>query len=185
MDLGATTVGQLEATTRHIQDLLAPAGVRVSGTTVAAGSGGPVDGVRVVLMAVDSRRPGSTHAVGGVAQRENGRQLTVWIFPPVVAGGLGLELARQPLWSAVQKLQFSRALAVVVLHELAHALVGAGHRPAGLMSPSLRRTRLLDPRLVVDADLHPAFRAAVARLEAEAADAAREEALTRVAASSR
>ncbi len=136
-------------------------------------------------MAVRLPPPGIHARRRGVARVENGRQLTVWIFPPVVAGGLGLDLAGQPLWSAIQKLQFSRALAVVVLHELAHALVGAGHRPAGLMSPSLRRTRLLDPRLAVDADLQPAFRAAVARLEAEAAAAAREEALTRVAASSR
>jgi hypothetical protein len=33
------------------------------------------------------------------------------------------------------------------------------------MSPQLRREQLLDPKLVVDADLHPALLAGVARLE--------------------
>jgi hypothetical protein len=53
------------------------------------------------------------------------------------------------------------------------------------MSARLGRAQLLDPRLVVDADLHPVFRAAVARLAAEAANAAENEALMQVAASVR
>jgi hypothetical protein len=141
-------------------------------------------GVYVVLMPFDPSRP-RTQPVGGVARRENGRQLTVWAFPPWVAGGLGLDLGQASRWTARQRLQFQRAMAVVVVHELAHALAGAGHRPDGLMSARLGRAQLLDPRLVVDADLHPVFRAAVARLAAEAANAAENEALMQVAASVR
>jgi hypothetical protein len=70
-------------------------------------------------------------------------------------------------WAPVSQLHFQRALAVVVVHEMAHALAGASHRPVGLMSTSLARVGLLNPRLALDADIGPAFLAAVARLEAE------------------
>jgi hypothetical protein len=115
-------------------------------------------------MPFDPSRP-RTQPVGGVARAENGRQLTVWAFPPWVAGGLGLDLGQASRWTVRQRLQFQRAMAVVVVHELAHALAGAGHRPHGLMSAQLRRERLVDPKLVVDADLRPAFLAGVARLQ--------------------
>jgi hypothetical protein len=59
-------------------------------------------------------------------------------------------------------------MAVVVVHELAHALAGAQHRPDGLMSARLCRAQFLDPKLVVDADLFPAFLAGVAAIRAAA-----------------
>jgi hypothetical protein len=186
IDLSETAPEFLRVATLQVRGLLAPVGLRVSGRSVtAAGSAGPPGGVRVVLMDSDPSRRGDAHPVGGAARTDYGPQPTVWVFPAIVAGGLSLDLGRQPLWTAVQKLQFCRALAVVVLHELAHALVGAAHRPHGLMSATLNRSSLLDPRLTVDADLHPALRAAVARLEAAAAHAAAAEALPRVAASIR
>jgi hypothetical protein len=174
VDLCDTAPKLLWGARRQVQDLLLPAGLRVSARSVtAAASFGPPVGVRVVLLGSDPSRRGDARPVAGAARTEYDRQLAVWVFPPAVAGGLGLDIGREPLWTAIQKLQFSRALAVVVLHELAHALVGAKHRPHGLMSARLDRSSLLDPRLTVDADLHPALRAAVAaRLGADPADAA-------------
>ena len=167
VDLCDTAPGLRHGTLREIQGLLEPAGVQVKGETATPGEGELRGGVYMVLMPFDPSRP-RTHPVGGVARRENGRQLTVWAFPPWVAGGLGLDLGQTSRWTHRQRQQFQRAMAVVVVHELAHALAGASHRPHGLMSPRLRREQLLDPKLVVDADLHAAFLAGVARLNAAA-----------------
>ena len=163
-DLCDTPPELRHGTLREIQGLLEPAGVRVTGKTAFPGESEPTGGVYVVLMPFDPSRT-RTQPVGGVARRENGRQLTVWAFPPWVAGGLGLDLGQTSRWTFRQRVQFERAMAVVVVHELAHALAGAAHRPDGLMSAQLRRERLLDPKLVVDTDLHPALVAGVARLE--------------------
>jgi len=163
-DLCDTPPELRHGTLREIQGLLEPAGVRVTGKTAFPGESEPTGGVYVVLMPFDPSRT-RTQPVGGVARRENGRQLTVWAFPPWVAGGLGLDLGQTSRWTFRQRVQFERAMAVVVVHEIAHALAGAAHRPDGLMSAQLRRERLLDPKLVVDTDLHPALVAGVARLE--------------------
>jgi hypothetical protein len=85
-----------------------------------------------------------------------------------VAGGLGLDLGQASRWTHRNRLQFQRAMAVVVVHELAHAIAGASHRPDGLMSARLGREQLLDPKLVLDADLHPAFRSGAAAIRAAA-----------------
>ena len=154
-------------TLREIQGLLEPAGMRVTGRTASPAENQATGGVFVVLMPFDPSRP-RTHPSAGVARRENGRQLTVWAFPPWVAGGLGLDLGQASRWTFRQRVQFERAMAVVVVHELAHALAGAEHRPDGLMSARLGRAQLLDPTLFVDADLHPAFRAGVAAIRAAA-----------------
>jgi len=166
-DLCDTPPGLRHGTLRAIQGLLEPAGVTVTGQTAFPGEDEASGGVYVVLMPFDPSRP-RTQPVGGVARRENGRQLTVWAFPPWVAGGLGLDLSDASRWTARQRLQFQRAMAVVVVHELAHVLAGASHRPVGLMSARLGREQLLDPRLSVDADLHPALVAGVSALPAAA-----------------
>ena len=163
-DLCDTPPELRHGTLRAIQSLLEPAGMTVTGRTAFPGEDEASGGVYVVLMPFDPSRP-RTQPVGGVARRENGRQLTVWAFPPWVAGGLGLDLGQTSRWTARQRLQFQRAMAVVVVHELAHALAGAEHRPDGLMSARLGREQLLDPTLVVDANLNPALVAGVARLE--------------------
>jgi hypothetical protein len=181
VDLCDTAPELRHGTLRAIQALLEPVGVRVTGRTAFPGEDEASGRVYVVLMPFDPSRA-RTQPVGGVARRETGRQLTVWAFPPWVAGGLGLDLGQASRWTFRQRVQFERAMAVVVVHELAHALAGAEHRPSGLMSPSLQRTHLLDPRLALDADLHPAFRAAAARLESGAAT---DETPTQLAASPR
>lgn len=160
-DLCETPPELRHGTLRAIQGLLEPAGMKVTGRTAFPGRDEASGGVYVVLMPFDPSRP-RTQPVGGVARRENGRQLTVWAFPPCVAGGLGLDLGQASRWTARQRLQFERAMAVIVVHELVHALAGAGHRSYGLMSARLGRQQLLDSRLVVDADLHPALLAGVA-----------------------
>jgi len=149
---------------REIQALLEPTGLKVTGRTAAPAKDRATGGAYVVFMPFDPSRP-RTQPVGGVARRENGRQLTVWAFPPWVAGGLGLDLGQTSRWTHRHRQQFQRALAVVVVHELAHAIAGAAHRPEGLMSAQLRRERLLDPKLVVDADLFASFLVGVAGLE--------------------
>jgi hypothetical protein len=164
VDLCDTAPELRHGTLREIQVLLAPVGIEVKGDTAAPGEDEASGGAYVVLMPFDPSRP-RTQPVGGVARRENGRQLTVWVFPPFVAGGLGLDFGQTSRWTHRHRQQFQRALAVVVVHELGHALAGAQHRPDGLMSTRLRRERLLDPKLVVDADLHAAFLAGVAGLE--------------------
>ncbi len=169
VDLCDTAPELRHGTLREIQALLEPAGIRVTGRKAFPGEDQASGGVYVVLMPFDPSRP-RMQPVGGVARRENGRQLTVWAFPPWVAGGLGLDLGQASRWTHRHRQHFHRAMAAVVVHELAHALAGAGHRPAGLMSAQLRREQLLDPKLVVDAELHPAFRAAVSRLAAEAVE---------------
>jgi hypothetical protein len=165
IDLCDTRPELRHGTLRAIQDLLAPAGLTVRGRTSFPGEDQASGGVFVVLMRYDPSRL-RTQPVGGVARNENGRQLTVWAFPPWVAGGLGLDLAQAPRWTARQRMQFQRAMAIVVVHELAHALAGAGHRPKGLMSARLGREQFVDSKLVMDADLHPAFLAGVAALRA-------------------
>ena len=163
VDLCDTAPELRHGTLREIQGLLKPAGVRVTGQTASPGESEPTGGVYVVLMPFDPSRP-RTQPVGGVARRESGRQLTVWVFPPWVAGGLGLDLGQTSRWTHRHRQQFQRAMAVVVVHELAHALAGASHRPDGLMSTSLRRETLLDKKLVVDADIRAAFLVGVAGL---------------------
>ncbi len=165
VDLADTAPELRHGTLRAIQALLEPVGVKVTGRTAAPAEDHPSGGAYVVFMPFDPSRP-RTQPVGGVARRENGRQLTVWAFPPWVAGGLGLDPGQTSRWTHRHRQQFHRALAVVVVHELAHALAGAWHRPQGLMSAQLRREHLLDPTLVVDADVHAAFLAGVATLGA-------------------
>jgi hypothetical protein len=167
VDLCDTAPELRHGTLREIQALLEPVGIKVAGGTAAPGEDEASGGVYVVLMPFDPSRP-RTQPIGGVARRESGRQLTVWAFPPCVAGGLSLDLGRASAWTHRSRRQFQRALAVVVVHELAHALAGARHRPVGVMSPQLRRETILDPMLVVDADLHPGFLAGVARLHSAA-----------------
>jgi hypothetical protein len=170
VDLCDTAPELRHGTLRGIRALLEPVGIRVTGRTALPGEDEASGGVYVVLMPFDPSRS-RTQPAGGVARRENGRQLTVWAFPPWVAGGLGLDLEQAPRWTARQRLQFERAMAVVVVHELAHALAGARHHADGLMSPRLGRRQLLDPKLVVDPGLHAPLRSAVARLEVAPADA--------------
>ena len=170
VDLCETPAGLREATARHIQDVLRPAAIRVSSRNVVAGWGGPIEGVMVVLMgSTQPRGPG--HSAGGAAGRRAATQPTVWVFPRAVAGGLGLDLARSTRWTALERYEFGRALAMVVLHELAHTLVGVGHRRQGFLSDGLRRSDLVDPHLTVDPDLLSAFREAVADPEAAAREA--------------
>ena len=59
-----------------------------------------------------------------------------------------------------------RALGLVILHELSHALAGATHRPSGLMSPGLSRRQLIDPRQALDRDLQAALREGAVRVAA-------------------
>ena len=167
VDLCDTAPELRHGTLREIQALLKPVGMTVTGRTAFPAEGQASGGVFVVLMPFDPSRP-RTLPAGGVARRENGRQLTVWAFPPWVAGGLGLDLGQAARWTQRNRLQFQRAMAVVVVHELAHALAGAQHRPDGLMSARLCRAQFLDPKLVVDADLFPAFLAGVAAIRAAA-----------------
>ena len=181
-DLCGTPADLLEAAAGHLQELVRPAAVRVSSRVSTAGSGRPVEGVTVALMCSPPGPRGLVHTVGGSAGRKGARQPAVWVRPAVVAGGLGLDLGRNPRWTERDRAEFSRALAVVVLHELVHTLVGVEHRPTGLFSATLRRNDLLDPRLTIDPDLLPAFRAAVAGLEtAEGPPGAREGTRARMA----
>jgi hypothetical protein len=165
VDFCNTPVELRQGIQREIRSLLEPVGLKLTNSTAQPGEDRPSDGAYVIFMPSDPGRP-RTHPVGGVARRESGRQLSVWAFPPWVAGGLGLDLGQTSRWTCRHRQQFQRAMAVVVVHELAHALAGAQHRPKGLMSPQLRRETILDPLLVVDADLRPALLAGVARLHA-------------------
>jgi hypothetical protein len=167
VDLCDTAPELRHGTLREIQSLLEPTALKVTGSTAAPAQDQAAGGAYVVFMPFDPSRP-RKQPVGGVARTENGRQLTVWVFPPMVAGGLGLDLGQTSRWTHRHRQQFQRAMAVVIVHELAHALAGASHRPEGLMSRQLRREGLLDPTLVVDADLQDAFRAGVARLDSPA-----------------
>jgi hypothetical protein len=157
-----TVPGLGPGTLREIQRLLRPAGVRVTGSNVAAVPDAN-RGVFVVLLPFDPSRR-RTQPIGGVARSENGRQLTVWAFPPWVAAGLGLDLERLARWSDRDHQQFEKALAVVVVHELGHALAQARHRRHGIMSTRLCREQLIDPKLVLDEELHAALRAGVVAL---------------------
>jgi len=147
---------------REVTSLLSPVGVRVTGETASAGDQRQSGGVFVVFLAFDPTRS-LEETTGGAAQSEQIDQLTVLAFPPRVAKILGLDLARFGLWTERDRHDFHRALAVVIVHELVHVLAGAQHRPHGLMSPQLRRVDLLDRNLVVDHDVHEAFRGGVAR----------------------
>jgi hypothetical protein len=172
VDLADTGPASIEGAALVVQRLLEPLGVRVSGEIIRGGGEIPSEGMRVILMAFDPTRPDGKRPVAGEARRDSGSQRAVWILPRIVAGGLGLDLTRRYSWPPVSQLHFQRALAVVVVHELAHALAGASHRPTGLMSTKLGQVGLLSPRLTLDADLAPAFLEGVARLEAETADRA-------------
>ena len=130
----------------------------------APGTDGEVGGVRVVLMRSNPNRARRGAPAGGAVRLEPGRQLTAWIFPAEIAGALGLAFERRPLWDVPSRQRLQRALAVVVAHELAHALAGAGHSRAGLMAPQMRPRQMLDPGLAFDADLGPAFLAGLAKL---------------------
>lgn len=165
VDLSGTPSGLRDAATQRVRDLLAPAGVRVSGFDVEAGVGVPMDGVRVVLMRSRPRLPGRPPIVGGAAGPKEEKQPSVWIFLSAIARGLGLDLDRHFLWTVLERRDFSQALAVVVVHELTHTLLGAEHAPEGLLSASLDRRRLLDARLALEPSLHPALRVAVGALE--------------------
>ena len=170
VDLAKVGTATTEDATLAVRDILAPAGLHVSGRTTAPGSSAPVEGARVVLTDFAPNQPVAGRLVGGEARREGSRQPTVWIFPRAVAAALGLDLARRHTWPPVSELLFERALAAVVVHELAHALAGASHRPTGLMSPKLSRAGLLNPRLTLEADIRPAFLEGLARLQAGASD---------------
>ncbi len=163
-------------TLREIQALLEPLGMKVTGETARPAEDQASGGVFVILLPFDPNLP-RTQVVGGVARREYERQLSVWVFPPRVAGSVGLDLQATSRWTHRHRQRFQRSMAVVVVHELAHALAGAKHRPEGFMSAQLGREQLLDPRLAVDADLHPAFLAGVARLNAADDPQTREEQL--------
>jgi len=144
----------------EVRDLMAPLGVRVVWRVEAPGVAFPPSRTIVVLQ---RSNPDPTHArrpVGGnVAVDPNGRR-TLWVFPACVAGGLGLTLESLPFWSFRQQHEFTRALAVVVAHEL-HHLAGAGHAPEGLMAATLSSRQLRDRQLEMDARLAPEFRAAL------------------------
>lgn len=165
VDLCDTAPELRHGTLRGIQELLEPVGIRVTSRTAFPGEDHASGGVYVVLLPFDPSRP-RTQPVGGVARREYGRQLTVWAFPPWVAGGLGLDLGQASRWSTRERLQFQRAMAVVVVHELVHALARVPHAPHGLMSGKLRREQLLEPHFVVDTALHRALLAGVASVSA-------------------
>jgi hypothetical protein len=167
VDLCGTAAELRHGTLREIQGLLEPVGLKVKGRTAAPAEDQASGGAYVVFLPFDPGRP-RTQPVGDVARRENGRQLTVWVFPPWVAGGVGLDLGQTSRWTHRHRQQFQRALAVVVVHELAHALAQARHRGDGLMSARLGRRQLLDPKVVVEADLQGALLAGVARLNARA-----------------
>jgi len=146
----------------EVTSLLAPVGVRVRAETASPGEQRESGGVFVVFLAFN-RTDGPEDATGGAAQSGQNDQLTVLAFPPKVAKVLGLDIARFGLWTERDRHDFHRALAVLIVHELVHALAGAKHRPHGLMSLQLRRTDLLDRSLVVDEDVHEAFRVGVSR----------------------
>ena len=162
VDLSGMAPNLRQGVLEELRTLLEPIGVRATTRVVPAGQQLPSGGVFVVLLPFDPSR-GRAEPTGGVSMVGSTGQATVWGFPPKVADALGLDLDRFDRWTNQDRQDFHRALAVVVLHELAHVLAGAGHRLTGLMSPQLRRQALLDPHLALDAELHEAFRAGIAR----------------------
>jgi hypothetical protein len=132
---------------RGIRTLLEPVGIRVTSRTAFPGEDEASGGVYVVLMPFDPSRP-RTQPVGGTARGESGRQLTVWAFPPMVAGGLGLDLA-----AAVTSGTPAVRAALAVVGSRARPQPGRLHRSDGLPSARLAR-QLLDSKLA-DADLVP------------------------------
>ena len=159
-----TAPGLHEGTLLEVRKLLAPTGLGVEHLVAEPGHTDAPGSVYIVLLPRDPSRPRGYSPAGG-CRREAGRQPTVWTFPPVVAGGLGFEHGRLACWTDRQRREFQRALALVVVHELAHLLAGALHRKDGLMAPQLDR-QLRDPMVAVDPDLGPAFLAGAARLDA-------------------
>ena len=153
-DLTARGPAPIERVSVEVRDLLAPLGVRVVWRVEAPGIAFPPSRTIVVLQ---RSNPDPTHARrlagGAVAADPKGRR-TLWVFPALVAGGLGLALERLPFWSFRHQHEFTRAMAVVVAHELQH-LAGAGHAPEGLMAGTLGSSQLRDRQLEMDARLAP------------------------------
>jgi hypothetical protein len=163
VDLAGISSALTDAATLRVRDLLAPAGVGVFGSRAAPGIGGPWRGFRIVLMGTRSS------LVAGAVNKVTGReveQLTAWVYPAAIAAELSLDLTRARFWTIVDRREFCRALAVVVVHELAHGLVKSGHVPGGLMAARLGRRQLLDPGLGIDPDLGPSLRSAATAFEA-------------------
>jgi hypothetical protein len=147
----------------EVAELLRPLALRVTSEISPPRERSGRRAVQVTLLPLDRSRD-RAHAAGGVALPAYDGTHTVWAFPPKLARTLGVELGRFARWTNRQRQEFHRALAVVIVHELAHALAGASHQPAGLMSARLPRRDLLESRLALDPGLHAALRAGVRRL---------------------
>lgn len=165
VDLSGMPASLASGALGEIRTLLGPLGLEVSGETSAPRERRAGDGAWVVLLPFDRSR-GANQTTSGVARNEYDGAPTVWAFPPKVARTLGVSLDGFGRWTNRDRREFHRALAVVIVHELAHALAGAAHRPRGLMRAGLERRELLDPALGLDPDLHQAFREGAARLAA-------------------
>jgi len=98
----------------EIQALLKPADVRVRGEIALPREDKPSGGAYVVFLPFDPSR-GRAQPTGGVARAGQEGQLTVWAFPPKVAGVVGLDLDRFARWTNRNRQDFHRALAVVVV----------------------------------------------------------------------
>jgi hypothetical protein len=159
----------VEGITRELRTLLDPVGIRVLAESSEVGRSEQTRGMWLVLMPRNPRFRRGAPAAGSTLRAQTN---AIWVFPPEVAMALGLDIRHLHGWDLRTRLRFHRALAVVVLHELAHALAGAEHGRQGLMVPSLGSREMLDPGLAVPVDLRPILLAGVARLgEAPAAPA--------------
>lgn len=137
VDLAGLGPPLVAGTCAAAEQLVAPVGLRLSSRCAPAGSGF-VPGHAVVILMERNPNPGhSGRPVAGAVQAGAGRLPAVWVFPRVVAHGLGLDPAHARGWTSWQRVDFARALAAVVLHELAHLMCDAEHAAGGLMAQAL------------------------------------------------
>lgn len=162
-DLSAWGPAPIERVSADVRELLAPLGVRVAWRVEAPGRVFPGGQVTVVLARSNLNPSHAGRPVAGAVTVDPGEAGSLSVFPAVVAGGIGLTLERLPLWTFRQRREFTRALAMVVAHELAHRVAGAGHSPGGLMSETLCSRQLRDRGLGAEPRLAAGFRAALAR----------------------
>ncbi len=163
-DLCGTGPLTVQGATRELQALLGPLGIRLVSESSDSGRSRETRGLRLVLMPSNPNRlrRGAPAAGATLVRREQVN--AAWVFPGAVAVALGLDIRDLNGWDLRTRLQFHRALAVVVAHELGHALAGAAHSQQGLMVPCLGRDEMLDRSLTVSPALGPALLAGVARL---------------------
>jgi hypothetical protein len=123
--------------------------------------------LRIVLMPSDPAGPGwgLGGEVMGAVLPGNGRARSVYVFYPTLVRGLKLEPREGRLPDFNERDLLAKALGRVVAHEMVHAVApDVPHAKRGLMQPSVTRSFLAGPDVVVSEPLRQAFLAGVVRI---------------------